>query len=308
MRFAHGVSDAFIEDYATRMTDMGSLVYAYIEDGEVRAAAELRKLSETWGQEAEAAFSVEQSRQGKGLGSMLMGRVIRSARNRGVQRLYMSCLPENAKMQAIARKYEADLKLEYGEVVGEIVPVGPNYFSILAEAVDDRVGYMLAVLDLQEPAGPRRLTGDTSRPQRERQPRPALDSIDQRTATCDKKVRHVWWEDCRVALVSVCAQATIAAVVMSSISFGPLAQPAGELELLQAAWCWWRMARSNLSRWISPSGPGPNQGRLRAQKCNGKQHKTARSRSRYRTSIQSRFQTIRRYSHGRPNAISSMRT
>lgn len=149
MRFAHGVSDAFIEDYATRMTDMGSLVYAYIEDGEIRASAELRKLGDAWGQEAEAAFSVEQSHQGKGLGSMLMGLVIRSARNRGVQRLYMSCLPENAKMQAIARKYEADLKFEYGEVVGEIVPVGPNYFSILAEAVDDRVGYMLAVLDLK---------------------------------------------------------------------------------------------------------------------------------------------------------------
>ena len=149
MRFAHGVSDSFIVDYATRMADGGSLVYGYFENGEVRAAAELRKLGDQWGQEAEAAFSVESTHQGRGIGSLMMGRVIRSARNRGVQRLYMSCLPENAKMQSIARKYEADLKLEYGEVIGEIVPVGPNYFSILAEAVDDRVGFMMAVLDLQ---------------------------------------------------------------------------------------------------------------------------------------------------------------
>jgi hypothetical protein len=81
-----------------------------------------------------------------------MGRVIRAARNRGVQRLYMSCLAENGKMQSIARKHEADLRFEYGEVVGEIVPQWPDYFTYLAEAVDDRVGFMMAVLDLQTPA------------------------------------------------------------------------------------------------------------------------------------------------------------
>lgn len=42
MRFAHGVSDSFIDDYASRMSDLGSIVYGYFEDGEVRAAAELR--------------------------------------------------------------------------------------------------------------------------------------------------------------------------------------------------------------------------------------------------------------------------
>ena len=149
MRFAHGVSDSFIEDYATRMGDMGSVVYGYYVDGEVHAAAELRKLGDTWGPDAEAAFSVERAHQDIGVGSDLMGRVIRAARNRGVHRLYMSCLAENSKMQAIARKHEADLKFEYGEVIGEILPMESNYFSILQEAVDDRVGYMMAVLDLQ---------------------------------------------------------------------------------------------------------------------------------------------------------------
>jgi RimJ/RimL family protein N-acetyltransferase len=115
----------------------------------VRAAAELRKLGTTWGQEAEAAFSVERPWQDQGVGTILMGRVIRAARNRGVQRLYMSCLAENGKMQSIARKHEADLRFEYGEVVGEIVPQWPDYFTYLAEAVDDRVGFMMAVLDLQ---------------------------------------------------------------------------------------------------------------------------------------------------------------
>jgi GNAT superfamily N-acetyltransferase len=149
MRFAHGVSDSFIEDYASHMTDAGSTVFAYIEDGEVRAAAELKKLGDIWGREAEAAFSVEAAHQDHGLGTELMGRVIRAARNRGVNLLYMSCLASNAKMQAIARKHEADLRFELGEVIGEIVPQEPNYFSLLAEAVEDRVGFMMAVLDLQ---------------------------------------------------------------------------------------------------------------------------------------------------------------
>lgn len=149
MRFTHAVSDSFIADYATHMGDAGSIVHAYLDNNEVRAAAELKKLGDTWGMEAEAAFSVEAAYQDKGIGSELMGRVIRSARNRGIRHLYMSCLAENAKMQAIARKHEADLKFEYGEVVGEIVPSDANYFSLMAEAVEDRVGYMMAVLDLQ---------------------------------------------------------------------------------------------------------------------------------------------------------------
>jgi RimJ/RimL family protein N-acetyltransferase len=149
MRFAHSVSDQFIEDYATRMHDMGSIVFAYTEGTQVHAAAELRKLGDRWGNEAEAAFSVEPAFQDHGLGSELMGRVIRSARNRGIHRLYMSCLAENSKMQAIARKHEADLKFEYGEVIGEILPATPNYFSMMAEAMEDRVGHMMAVFDLQ---------------------------------------------------------------------------------------------------------------------------------------------------------------
>ena len=41
MRFAHGVSDAFVEDYAARMSEMGALVYGFFVDGELRGAADL---------------------------------------------------------------------------------------------------------------------------------------------------------------------------------------------------------------------------------------------------------------------------
>jgi GNAT superfamily N-acetyltransferase len=149
LRFAHSVSDSFIEDYASRMAEYGSVVYGHMADGHVRAAAELRRLGDAWGEEAEAAFSVEKAFQDQGIGSELMGRIVRAARNRGIRRLYMSCLAENSKMQAVARKHEAELRFEYGEVIGEIFPETPNYFSILAEAAEDRVGFMIAVLELQ---------------------------------------------------------------------------------------------------------------------------------------------------------------
>jgi len=61
----------------------------------------------------------------------------------------MSCLAENWKMQAIARKYQAKLRFEYGEVMGEIIPSKPSHLSCFGEAFEDRVSFMLAVLDLQ---------------------------------------------------------------------------------------------------------------------------------------------------------------
>jgi RimJ/RimL family protein N-acetyltransferase len=149
MRFAHPVADDFIEAYARRMTAYGSLVYGRLVDGVLRGAAELRRLGDTWGEEAEAAFSVEKPYQGHGVGTDLMGCVVRAARNRNIRRLYMSCLAENAKMQSIARKHAALLRFAAGDVVGEILPDQPSNDSVAGESAADRMGFIIAVLDLQ---------------------------------------------------------------------------------------------------------------------------------------------------------------
>ncbi|MEL6372917.1 MAG: GNAT family N-acetyltransferase [Pseudomonadota bacterium] len=150
MRFAHTVADSFIEDYVERLSPDTSIMYGYFDRGVLAGTAELRKLADDWAPDAEAAFSVEGAYREKGIGSELMGRIIRAARNRGVRHLYMSCLAENAAMQKIAKKHEASLRFEYGEVVGDIVPAQPDYVSVMAEAVDDRVSYLMAVLDLSK--------------------------------------------------------------------------------------------------------------------------------------------------------------
>lgn len=151
MRFAHAVSDSFINDYASHMLDNGSIVFGYFDGEELVGCAELKRIGDTWGDTAEAAFSVETAYQERGIGTELLGRIIRSARNRGVRHLIMSCLADNGKMQAVARRYEAELQFDHGEVIADIVPETANPMSLLAEAFEDRVDYLRAVLDLSAP-------------------------------------------------------------------------------------------------------------------------------------------------------------
>lgn len=147
LRFTHAVSDDFVRSYAKTAADPGSIVYIYTLDGVVRAAAELKCNGPLWGDSAEAAFSVESQFANKGLATELMGHIILSARNRGVKHLIMNCLAENTRMQAIARKHHADLHLEQGDVIADIIPKGPDYISYATEMFEDRFVLFLAALD-----------------------------------------------------------------------------------------------------------------------------------------------------------------
>jgi GNAT superfamily N-acetyltransferase len=148
MRFGMAVDDAFIAGYAERADFIKSVIYGFFVGGDMRAAAELRSIGEGWGQEAEAAFSVEAEYQDTGVGTDLLGRIILAARNRGIERLYMNCLSENRKMQRVARKYEAELHFDHGEVVGQVRTTGPTPASLWSEAIDDSSGFVMAVLEL----------------------------------------------------------------------------------------------------------------------------------------------------------------
>lgn len=149
MRFAYAVSDELIERYALNMAEAGSVTYAYIEDGHVRAAGELKQEATHPVRRAEAAFSVEPAYQGRGIATELMSRLLRSARNRGIEHVVLHCLPENEPMQAVAKKHEAGLRLLADEVTGEITPNGTSYFSLIEEAVDDRTALVMSFMDFQ---------------------------------------------------------------------------------------------------------------------------------------------------------------
>ncbi|HZV20001.1 MAG TPA: GNAT family N-acetyltransferase [Hyphomicrobiales bacterium] len=154
MRFGMAVSDDFITDYASRTGEMKCLVYGFFVDGEMRAAAEMRQIGDSWSRDAEGAFSVEEEFQNRGIGTELLGKIIRAARNRNVSRLYMNCLAENHKMQRICRKFNAELHFDHGEVVGRVLPALPTYISLWEEAVEDSKGFVMAVLDLPSRLSP----------------------------------------------------------------------------------------------------------------------------------------------------------
>ncbi len=149
-RFGHDVSDDFITRYASHAGDFGNVTFGYFVEGELRAVAELRPDNLLHRSAAEVAFSVEKPFVNRGVATHLMGRVIRTARNRGLRHLILVCLPDNAKMQAIARHYGADIKIEDGSVIADIVPKDADYQSWVGEMMDERMTYLHSALDLQK--------------------------------------------------------------------------------------------------------------------------------------------------------------
>ena len=148
-RFGHDVSDDTIASYASRAGDIGNITFGYFVEGEVRAVAELRPYALIRRDSAEVAFSVERPFINRGIATQLMGRVIQTARNRGLRHLLLVCMPDNAKMQAIARHYGAELKIADGSIVADVVPRGADYQSWVSEILDERLTYLHAALDMQ---------------------------------------------------------------------------------------------------------------------------------------------------------------
>jgi GNAT superfamily N-acetyltransferase len=148
-RFGTPVTDYFIERYAAKALGADSIVHGFFVDGILRGCAELRSSADYFPAEAEAAFSIERPWQNVGVGSALLGRTILAARNRSIRKLYMNCLSHNHPMQAIARKYEADLRFAANDVVAEITNPRPDPLSLLREFMADGYSFATALLDAQ---------------------------------------------------------------------------------------------------------------------------------------------------------------
>lgn len=147
-RFAMGASDDFIRSYVQTSISIDTVIHGYFENGIVRGVGELRLVGRSRF-DAEAAFSVEQPWQAQGVGSVLLGRTLLTARNRGIRRLYMNCLATNRHMQRLAKRFGAELEFDSGDVVGLVVPEYASAASFLKEAVSDSYGWATAVFDLQ---------------------------------------------------------------------------------------------------------------------------------------------------------------
>ena len=149
-RFAMAVNEDFLIRYAERCFGFDDLIYGYYVDGVLRGTGELRAVGNNIiGGFAEAAFSVEQEWRRRGVGTELMSRIVRAARNRRADALYMSCLASNAAMQALAKKFSADLRIDTDDTTGKLVARQPSAASVWSEFADNAASFATAMLDLQ---------------------------------------------------------------------------------------------------------------------------------------------------------------
>jgi GNAT superfamily N-acetyltransferase len=119
-RFHGFMDDSFIERYAAKCADDGTVIIAYIEGGVVRGAAELHPPDQSPESLPEIAFSVEASVRRQGVGSILFKRLIAEARAKGYRSLRITTGAQNQAMRALARKFGAHLTFRHGESTGTI--------------------------------------------------------------------------------------------------------------------------------------------------------------------------------------------
>jgi GNAT superfamily N-acetyltransferase len=119
-RFHGFMDDSFIERYAEKCANDGTIIIAYLEDGVVRGAAELHPPDQSADSQPEIAFSVESPLRRKGVGSILFRKVIAEARARGYRSMRITTGAQNEAMRALANKFGAHLTFRYGESTGSI--------------------------------------------------------------------------------------------------------------------------------------------------------------------------------------------
>src|SRR5271170_2004640 len=154
-RFAGGMSDDFLAQYAENCFGKGDLIYGAFIDGKPVGAAELRSNQAIWSERApfgrhihaEAAFSVEEGYRRRGIGEKLFKRILRAATNHGVETIEIVCLPENVGMQNLAKKFHTHFAFEEDSLTGRLTARPPTAFSLIREASGDSLDFGAALFD-----------------------------------------------------------------------------------------------------------------------------------------------------------------
>ncbi len=147
-RFNGFLDDSFVERYAARCADDGTIIVAYMENGVVRGAAELHPPQQSDDGLPEVAFSVERCVRRQGVGSILFRRLISEAQWKGYRRLRITTGAQNHAMRALAAKFGARLVFRRGESTGTI-DVTPQPQAELAKlAIDTPLMAARAMMNL----------------------------------------------------------------------------------------------------------------------------------------------------------------
>jgi hypothetical protein len=147
-RFNGFMEDEFIERYAARCADDGTIIVAYMENGVVRGAAELHPPQQSDDGVPEIAFSVEACVRRQGVGSVLFKRLLSEARWKGYRRLRVTTGANNEAMRALASKFGAHLVFRHGESTGTIEVSQAPQAELAKLAIDGPLGAAHALMNV----------------------------------------------------------------------------------------------------------------------------------------------------------------
>lgn len=148
-RFCGGIADDTIRSYAATARGGDVIIHGFFVDGVLRGAADLRIARPLDLREAEAAFSIEKPWQSRGIGSALLERTRLTARNRYIKHLHVSCLPQNQRMQQLARKFGVEITFDFDTVIAVMENANPTPLSLIQEMMADGHSFAAASVDFQ---------------------------------------------------------------------------------------------------------------------------------------------------------------
>ncbi len=142
-RFHASVSDAAIDAHAARaLSNPAVRIIGWFKDGVLRGAVEIALDDSDDALEAEAAFAVEQTERGHGVGHQLMRRALLFACNRGARRVHIATESENRAMIALAAGSGATLDACGQDVDGVLDAGERTVFTVGLEAVEEEAGLL----------------------------------------------------------------------------------------------------------------------------------------------------------------------
>jgi len=132
-RFGGAVGPAFVAEYAGKVLAPDALVFGAFDKDVLVGIGELRPMHDSTLSAYEAAFSVAPGWQDHGLGDALLSRVLTAAQNRAIREVHILCRAENLRMRHLARKHDAVLAFDNGDVDATLTPPPPTAFSVARE-------------------------------------------------------------------------------------------------------------------------------------------------------------------------------